>query len=47
MRNRSTTGWQPWTIGELCKVLEGVPDDFPARVFVAEEPAATRPTNRS
>ena len=27
-----------WTAGELRKALEGVPDEFLVRVFVAEEP---------
>jgi hypothetical protein len=27
-----------WTAGELRKALDGVPDDFPVRVFYAEEP---------
>ena len=27
-----------WTAGELRRALEGVPDDFPVRVFYAEEP---------
>ena len=29
---------RPWTAGEIRKALEGVPDEFPVRVFYAEEP---------
>lgn len=29
---------RPWTAGELRKALDGVPDEFPVRVWYAEEP---------
>ena len=29
-----------WTVGELRKALEGVPDDFPVTVVTAEEPGS-------
>jgi hypothetical protein len=28
---------QAWTAGQLRKALEGVPDEFPVQVFIAEE----------
>jgi hypothetical protein len=28
----------PWTAGQLRKALEGVPDDFVIRVWIAEDP---------
>lgn len=31
---------EPWTVGQLRKAMEGLPDDMPVEVITAEEPGS-------